>query len=172
MKWAPFIILAVITIVCQTTVVPAFMTIHHIWPDLMFILVVHYALWGPWPDVAIAAWILGLTVDLYSLDRIGLHAFCFGAAAWAILRVRQVLFRDHPMTHVAVTLVFAFGVRWMVGFYDWWCDSGGVSLGSVIWPAFFTALYTAACAPYLLLPLNRLGRWTGLNSPRGYLAGR
>jgi len=171
MKWLPFGILACITIICQTTFVRG-MAINRICADWMFILAVHYALWGPRSDAAIAAWLLGLMVDLSSLDRVGLHAFCFGAAALAIIYVRQAVFRDHPLTHVAVTLVFAFAVRLMVAFYDWWSGPVPGSMGGVFWPAFFTALYTAAWAPYLHWPLIRMGRWTGLKSPRGYFAPR
>lgn len=171
MKWLPFGILACITIICQTTFVPS-MAIHHIWPDWMFVLAVHYALWGPWPDAAIAAWLLGLIVDLQSSDRIGLYAFSFGAAAWAIMYVRQAVFRDHPLTHVVMTLFFAFGVRLLAAFYDWWCGTTSGSFGALFYPAFFTALYTAACAPYLFWPLIRMGKWTGLRSSRDYLAGQ
>ena len=171
MKWLPFGILACITIICQTTFVPA-MAIHRIWPDWMFVLAVHYALWGPWPDAAIAAWLLGLIVDLQSLDRIGLHAFSFAAAAWAIMYVRQAVFRDHPVTHVVVTLLFAFGVRLVIAFYDWWCGTINGALGGLLWPAFFTALYTAAWAPYLHWTLILLGKWTGLKTSRDYLVKR
>ena len=165
MKWISFTIIAALTILCQTTIVPR-MEIQSIWPDWMFILAVHYALWGRWPDVAIAAWILGFIVDLYSADRIGLHAFTYGAAAWGIVRLRQVVFRDHALTHVLMTFVFALAVQVLIGFYRWWSMPAGTSVFSFWWPAVFTAIYTAAWAPYLLWLYGRLGRWTGLLSRR------
>ena len=138
------------------------MAIGSIWPEWTFILVVHYALWGPWPDAAIAAWLLGLIVDFQSADPIGLHAFSYGAAAWAILRIRQVVFRDHPVTHVTVTLVFTFGVQLLIAAYRWWSLSGP-SAGAGLWlSAVLIALYTALWAPILHWPLIRLGKWTGL----------
>jgi rod shape-determining protein MreD len=164
MKWLPFTVLAVVALVCQTTIVQS-MAIHSIWPDWMFVLAVHYALWGPWPDAAIAGWVLGLMVGVSSGDRIGLHAFAFGAAAWAIIHIRHVLFRDHAITQLVVTLVFAFAVQLLVGGYRWWGAGSGAT--SIWWPAFFTAVYTAAWAPYLHWPLLRLARWTGLRSAHG-----
>ena len=161
MKWLPFGILGVIAVVCQTTVVPR-MAIHSIWPEWTFVLVVHYALWGPRPDAAIAAWLLGLIVDFQSADPIGLHAFCYGAAAWAILRVRQLMFRDHPVTHVAVTLVFTFAVQLLIAVYRWWSLSAP-SAGAGLWfSALLIALYTALWAPVLHWLLIRMGKWTGL----------
>ena len=170
MRWVPFIILACVTIVCQTTVVPR-MTIQSVWPDWMFILAVHYALWGRWPDVAIAAWILGLVVDLHSSDRIGLHACTYGAAAWAIIHLRQALFRDHPLTQVAVTFVFALGIQLIVGWYRRWGEQPTV-LDSLWWSAFLTAVYTAVCAPFLHWLLIRLKRWTGLQASRRFQTSR
>jgi rod shape-determining protein MreD len=162
MKWTAFAILAVVTLVLQTTVIPA-MAIHSIRPDWMLILAVHYALWGPLQNAAIAAWILGLLVGLESTapDRIALYALGYGAAAWGILRVRQALFRDHPLTQVVVTFLACLLVQLLAGLYRWWAIGSGYNQ-SVLWPAVFTSLYTAAWAPYLHWALLRLNRWTGL----------
>ena len=173
MKWFPFAILALVAIVCQTTLVQA-VAIRSIRPEWTFILAVHYALWGPWPDAAIAAWVLGLAVDLQSAapNPVGLHAFTYGAAAWVILRIRNVLFRDHPATQVMLTLAFAFAVRLLVGGYFWWRTSGTATGGEIWWEAFLVALYTAAWAPLLHWPLIRLAKWTGLRTTRRFSASR
>ena len=169
MKWLPFAVLAVIVIVCQTTVVQA-MAVGSVWPEWTFILAVHYALWGRWPDAAIAAWLLGLVVDLQTAgpDPVGLHAFSYGAAAWAILRVRQVVFRDHPLTHVVVTLVFALAVQLLIGIYHWWKLAGTPGSEGLWWSALMIAVYTAVWAPFLHWGLIRLGRWTGLRAARRF----
>jgi len=162
MKWLPFIILAIVTLICQTTIVPA-MAIYSVWPNWMFVLAVHYALWGPWPDVAIGAWLLGLGVDLQTAgdtEHIGLYAFLFGGAAWAIIRVRKVFFSEHALTQILVTGAFALAIELLVEVYRQW--GAGVSKATILWPACFTALYTAAWAPYLHWMLIRLRRWTGL----------
>jgi len=164
MKWRAFIILAIVMIVCQTTIVPA-MAIYSVRPNWMFVLAVHYALWGPWPDAAIGAWLLGLMIDLQTVSQaghVGLYAFLFGGSAWAILRIRQVFFRDHALTQLLVTGIFALLIELVVEVYRQW--GAEASTASIFMPALFTALYTAAWAPYLHWLLNRLKRWTGLNT--------
>jgi rod shape-determining protein MreD len=167
MKWISFAILAGVTVVLQTSATP-FVEIQSVRPDLMFILAVHYALWGPWPEAAMAAWILGLVADLQSLDRVGIHALCFGLAAWAIVRIRQIVFRDHAATQIAISFVFTILIQMVVSLYRLW--GTGESRAGILWPAVLTGVYTAACAPYLHWLLIRLGRWTGLRATRGLLA--
>lgn len=168
MRWGVFAILAIVTIVLQTTLVQ-YMAIQGIWPNWLFILAVHYALWGPWPEAAIAAWLLGLAVDLQSLtssSRIGLYAFLFGGAAWAIIRLRSTLNRDHAVTHFLATLFFSLIIEILVEAYRHWGTNAPRWTAGLTWELIFTALYTAACAPYLHWLLIRMGRWTGLRSAR------
>ncbi len=168
MKWVPFIILGVITLVCQTTI-SGIIAIHSIWPNWLFVLAVHYALWGPWPEAAIGAWLLGLAVDLQTLagfGSMGVYAFLFGGAAWAIIRIRSALVREHALTQFLVTLVFAWAIELLSELHRQWRTPAEMLSVAVWWPAFFTALYTAACAPYLHWLLIRLGRWTGLRPAR------
>lgn len=165
MRWLPFAMLALIAIVCQTTVAHT-LAIRSIWPEWTFVLAVHYALWGAWPDAAIAAWVLGLVVDLQTAapNPIGLHAFCYGAAAWVILRLRQLLFRDHPFTHLLVTLILGLGVQCAIAFYySWRLTSTPANLWTT---ALGVAIYTAVWAPLLHWPLIRLGWFTGLRPSR------
>lgn len=169
MRWTVFAILAAITIVCQTTLVQMLftfnLTVGDIDPDWMFVLAVYYALWGPWPDAAIAAWILGLVMDLSSLGRTGLLAFCYGAAAWAIIRARHVVFREHPLTQFLITLLFGLGVQLAVVLYDRWMVENGAVPGA--WrAALLKAVYTAAFAPLLHWVLLRLSFLTGLRPAR------
>jgi rod shape-determining protein MreD len=163
MKWLPFSILAMIALILQTTIAPA-IAIHAIWPDCMFILTVHYALWASWPEAAIAGWCLGLLFDTQTLDPIGLHALCYGAAAWAIIQIRQVLFRDHVVTQFAITLLLAIFVQLTIWIFRSWHGYDGLTWTEIIWPTLFTAAYTAILAPYLHWPLLRMGKWTGLRT--------
>jgi len=173
MRWVPFAILAGVVIVCQTTFVQSVMAYHGIWPQWVIILAVHYVLWGPSPDAAIAAWILGLLVDLQTAapHPIGLCAFSYGLAGWAVLRVRQVLFRDHPVTHAFVTLAYAFAVHMMAAAYYWWKQRIPIDKEE-LWLAFLFAGFTAIWAPLLHWVLIRLQRWTGLGPMRRRMAYR
>jgi len=164
MRWMPFAIVAIMILICQTTIVQV-MAIQSVRPNWMFVLAIYYALWGAWPDAAIAAWLLGLAVDLTSLGnggRLGLYAFSFGAAAWAIIKIRSVFFRDHAVTQFAVTLVFSLAVELVVQGYRHWSVFGAMPESRVWASAFFTAVYTAVCAPYLHWVLFRMRGWTGV----------
>src|SRR5690606_6372078 len=137
---------------------------HWIGPDWMLILAVYYALWGPWPEAAIAGWILGLIVDLFTAPaggRIGLHALLYGASAWGVIRARQVVVRNHPVAQFLITLVFALLIQAAVYFHQRWSSPGAPPPGA-LGAAMASALYTAVCAPPLLWVLNRLGRLTSL----------
>ena len=173
MRWLPFAVLAIVVIVCQTTFVQTLMAIREIWPQWVAILAVHYVLWGPSPDAAIAAWILGLLVDLQTASPhpVGLYAFSYGLVAWLIIRVRQVLFRDHPVTHAVVTLAFTFAVQMMAAAYCWWKQRIPID-NEMMWHAFLFAGYTAIWAPCLQWVLIKLQRWTGLGPMRRRVAYR
>lgn len=161
MRWWTFAILAIVTLLIQSTLAPM-LSIRGSWPDLLFILAIHYALWGPWPDVGLAGWLLGLLMDLQSHGRVGLHAFAFGGVAWAIYYVRRVLFRDHWLTQMLITFVFAGLVRLGVQMYDSIRSGAGPEFSANVAPALGVALYTALLAPYIHWPLIRMHRWTGL----------
>lgn len=171
MRWLAFGILAVLFVVCQTTFVPR-LEVAGTWPNWTFILAVHYALWGAWPEAAIAAWILGLAVDLQTASPypIGLHAFCYGGAAWVILRIRQALFRDHPATYVGITFAFALAIQLLVGLWRLWRVPGEESGPDIFWPSLAIAIHTAVWSLPLHWILIKIGRFTGLRSRRGEFA--
>jgi rod shape-determining protein MreD len=163
-KWIPFCILAAVAIILQTNSHLLPRLLPRATPDLMFLLAVYYALWGPSPHAAIAAWGLGLLLGMHTLDGIGPHALAYGAAAWCILKLRSGIYRDHPLAHFAITLVFALGVQICIGLYRWW-KLGGLS-GAEFWPLLLAAVYTAALAPPVFWLLDHLAPWTGLRHPR------
>src|SRR5688500_10460745 len=139
MKWLPFITLSLTAMVAQT--IARELAVFSIWPDCIFILAVHYALWAPWPDAAIAPLILGLLLGTGSTEQLGLHAFCYGAAAWGIVQIRQVLFRDHVVTQFVITLLSAFCVQLMVWLLRYWSGLEWPGWKGIVAPAFFTAVY-------------------------------
>ena len=174
MKWSTFIVLGAVTLICQTTIAHV-ITIYSIRPNWMFVLAVHYALWGPWPEAAIGAWFLGLAVDVQTMSaggRIGLYAFSFGAAAWLIIRIRAVFWREHPLTQLSLTFVFALAIEMAADLYRHRVDLGATPTSSLFWPTFFAAVYTAAFTPYMHWALIRLWRWTGLRPPASLRAKR
>lgn len=172
MKWLPFLMLLVFTAVLQTTLAPV-LAIGPIRPDWMLLLAVHYAIWGRWPDAALAAWGLGFAMDLCSANIPGqgtaaLHALTYGAAACAILYLRVDLFREHWLTQPAITFVFTWLVHMVIGLVYVKSSTSPTAPGffGLFGLSFLTALYTAVWTPYLLWPLKKLRKWTGLVKKR------
>lgn len=128
----------------------------------MFVLAVFYALLAPWPDACIAAWVLGMLVDLASANgRIGLFAFGYGATALLILQVREVLFPEHWLSHALLTLVGGLLLQVAIATYRSLADTAPA--GSIWGYALLTCLYTVVpWAPLFHGVLSRLWRVTGL----------
>ncbi len=178
MRWLTFGILAGICLVLQTALAPH-LAIAGVRPDWMFVLAVFYAMLGPWPDACIAAWILGLLVDLASANgggygHIGLYAFAFGGTAWLILQVRELVFPEHWLAHTVLTFLGALLVQAAVAAYRSVTMPSGPALATGVWMyGLLTALYTTFWAPYFHWVLIRLRRAAGLRAgaSRGRLHG-
>src|SRR5262245_20646512 len=72
MRWVLFAVALYVVVVLQTAVMP-FLSLHSIRPDLPALLAIHIALAGPSLDALIAAWFVGLVVDLNGAS-FGAHA--------------------------------------------------------------------------------------------------
>ncbi len=164
MRWVSFIILACIGIVLQTTVVHR-LAISQVAPDLMFIIAVHYALHAVSPDAMIAAWILGFMTDLYGPGRLGVYGFAFGLMALLVVQLRDSMFRDHPLTSLFVTLICTWVVHMVAGIHFLLArPEAQRGILDVLLHSTYTAMYTAALAPYLHWFLGRLRSPLGLAS--------
>src|ERR1051325_9348445 len=63
MRWVLFAVALYVVIVLQTALMP-FLSLHSVRPDLPALFAIHIALAGPGVDAVLAAWIIGLVVDL------------------------------------------------------------------------------------------------------------
>jgi len=166
MRWLSFVILAYVGIVLQTTVAER-LEISHIRPDLMFIIAVHYALHAVSPDAMIAAWLLGFVVDLCGQGQLGVFAFGYGVTALFVVQLRDSMFRDHPLTSLFVTLVCTWLVHLLAGIHFLLTHAQAHrSWVEMLLHSTYTAMYSAAVAPYLHWLLGRLRGLLGLASPR------
>ncbi len=170
MRWVTFAILAGLCLVLQTALAPH-LAIGEIRPDWLFVLAVFYAVMGPWPDACLGAWVLGLLIDLESVNgsagygHLGLFAFSFGGTAWLIYHVRDLVFREHWLTHTILTFLGAMLVQSVVALYRSATAPEGTSPATGVWTyAVLTALYTTFWAPYFHWLLIRMRRLTGLRA--------
>jgi rod shape-determining protein MreD len=162
MRWIGFIILIVLAAVIQSTVL-SWIRIHRIGPDLLFLVAVYYLLQASPAEALLAAWAAGLTLDLFSDVRVGTFALSFGLVGLAVIRMREMLFKDHPLTQLVVVLigcelsqVLARAINALLEPSLQW------GLADVLLGALYTALYTAILAPYVLWLLDRFRGPLGL----------
>ncbi len=162
MKWVSFIILALVTVVVQTTIAPRF-ELSGARPDLTLIVVMFVALHVRGVDAITACWLLGLMADLQSCGRPGLLALLYGLAGAGIYLARDAVFRRHALTHVALALFAGLFVHGGLGIY--YLATGGAAAGlgtKVLW----VALYTALWAPLIHALTLKLSPWLGIELPR------
>jgi len=91
----------------------------------------------------LASWLIGLLKDAGSAGPLGLHALLFLGAGAVVLQIRQILFRESPLTQLAVTFVAACWVNLAVAIVVS-LSVGGIPLGVVVGKTLLSALLTAA----------------------------
>jgi rod shape-determining protein MreD len=164
MGWIAFAILTFLGIVLQTSAVPR-LDINGIYPDLLLIVGLFYLLCAPRMDALIAAWFLGLATDLASHGRIGPMAFAYGLVGLGVVRIRDLLVRDHPLTQLFLALPAAWLVQLWGRTYDVLCfGSIGPWFGRAMLQSLYAAMYTAALAPYVIWILIQIRGILGMQA--------
>jgi rod shape-determining protein MreD len=90
----------------------------------------------------LVSWLIGLMKDLGSAGPLGLHALLFLGAGWVVLQIRQVLYRESPMTQLAVTFIAACWVNIAAAIVVA-VTVGGIPLGVLLGRTLLSALLTA-----------------------------
>jgi len=166
MRWIVFAILLYVAIVLQTALVPHIHVLS-VWPDLPLLLAVHLMLAAPAPEAMLAAWIIGLLVDLNSGSypngsNVGASALAYGLAALFVVRIRRHWFRDQASTYFLFTMVCAFAIHalvnlhvlWASGQFHRWKEGLALALGVMF--------YSAGISPYAHWILRRMRVLLGL----------
>ena len=173
MRWVPFVILSCLLLVVQTTLgrVLTFnsASVGTIGPDLLAIVAVFVALHVQAElDAAIAAWVLGLALDLAaaggagSTTVIGPMPVAYALGAWIVYRVREAFFRERMSSRAFLALLFC-GVSHAVWVTAQSLLAGGAATwagyGSLLLQAAALAVYTAALTPLGFWALLRIRKW-------------
>jgi cell shape-determining protein MreD len=180
MRWIPFIILVYLVVLFQSTAgkVLTLTTagLGSVGPDLAALVAVFVALYArSCPDAMLAAWVLGMAVDLTvsggvgAATVVGPMSLAYALAAGALFRIREAFFRERALTQGLLALGFcllAHGV--------WVTAQSLLAAGEVSWSAYGRTLlqaaalacYTAALMPLAHFGLIRCQRWL-LVSPVG-----
>jgi cell shape-determining protein MreD len=165
-RWIPLVILMYVTVILQTTVgqmLSFVCPLGRVAPDLLAIVAVYLALRGVrLSDVLIAAWALGMGVDLTmgggpgGAGVVGPMALAYVIAAGLIYKLRDAVYGENFLTQAVLALVFCLlaHVLWLVGQSVLaWSTQG---LGGMLAQAFGSALYTAVAAPMAMALLKRV----------------
>ncbi len=167
MRWLTFALLAAMTICFQTTLAQK-LGAFGVYPDFMLILVVHYTLHAHNADGLLAGWLMGLLVDLTSVQEQGLVAVVYGLIALAIWSIRDLMFTKHPLTHFSVTFLSCFVVQLVLrGYFIYIGYEAETALISVGLVSLVSAVYTGLWAMPLHRFLLRFSRTLGLRSLKG-----
>ncbi|MFN3166287.1 MAG: rod shape-determining protein MreD [Phycisphaeraceae bacterium] len=166
MNWLTFSILAYAGYALQVALAPLWGIKDH-QPILLLILLVFIGLQAPAMTVAWSAVVLGVLFDAFLPDGlIGPWALGFLAAGYAMVQLRNLLFRDSMFTIAIMTLiagVFALLVATTLQVIRGVPLMGNepaenFSAANQLFSGFFTLLYTAAVAipaGYLLLKMKQ-----------------
>src|SRR6516162_2687347 len=93
----------------------------------------------------LASWLIGLLKDLGSAGPLGLHALLFLGAGAVVLQIRQILFRESPLTQLAVTFIAACWVN-LAAAVVVAIGVGGIPTGVIVGKTLLSALLTAGLA--------------------------
>lgn len=105
----------------------------------------------------LGAWIAGLLKDAAGTGPLGLYALLFLAAGWVVLRVRQVLYRENPLTQISVAFLAGCGINLAAALFVS-ATAGAIPAGLLLSRTLLSAALTALLAPPFLFLLAR-ARW-------------
>jgi rod shape-determining protein MreD len=179
MKWLPFLILAYLMIGLQ-----AGMGGNLRWmgagPNLVLLAVVFIALNAPKEPALLGCLVLGLVHDLVTQQPLGLHALAYALGGMLIYNMQHVVHREHVLTQFSTTLLAGLVAAGLILLHEHLHPPGAAQVvdGSIAVEALRTgsgtvllgALFTAALAPLVLWPLQRLRRVFSFDQARKRLA--
>ena len=99
-----------------------------------------------------ASWTLGLIKDVGSAGPLGLYALLFLGAGWVVLQIRQVLYRESPLTQLGVTFIAACWVNVAAAIVVS-ITVGGIPFGVIFVKTLLSALLTAVLSVPIHLTL-------------------
>lgn len=179
MRWIPFILVAYVVILLQSSLgrmLTFVFQIGAIGPDLAASLAVFVALRArSGLDAMLAAWVLGLALDLAtgggpgSSTVVGPMSLAYALTAGMVFRIREALFRERALTQATVTLLFCLISHGL------WVTMQSVRLGEIGWHDYMgllgqvalVSIYTALLAPLMHYLLSRVERLIVVPATRG-----
>jgi len=168
MRWLSVLILAYLTIGLQTGL-EGIVRLGGGGPNLVLLAAVFIAVNAPRDAALLGCFVVGLMQDLVSQQPLGLFAVAYGLMGWVINALGQIVYRAHPLTHVALALLGSAITLAMIVLAGWLHPptAAAVSAGGAVLPAvrvpvrglLASAFWTAILAPIVLGILHRQRKW-------------
>jgi rod shape-determining protein MreD len=158
MRWLSFFILAYLVLAVQLGL-SGYATWAGASPNLVLPAVIFIAINARREEALLGAFLLGAMQDLLSQQPPGLYAFSYSMVGLFVIGTQPVVYRDHPLTHLFVTLLAALFTGAIALFNDWAYprlhDLPHYAHPAVV-RALVRAVYTALVAPVMLAALVRM----------------
>ncbi|MFP4105289.1 MAG: hypothetical protein ACLFVU_04275 [Phycisphaerae bacterium] len=173
MRWILFIILAYLFVVFQSSLGGVFAffdtPVGTIGPDFVAILAMFVTLRArSRVDVLLAAWILGMAVDITTaggpggLTVIGPMALGYLTSASLLYLVREAVFQERPIAQAFLSLLFvlvAHGVWVSLQSIVAWSQVSWGDYGQMLLRAVGVAVYSGIVGPLVLFGLSAIKTW-------------
>jgi rod shape-determining protein MreD len=163
MKTVTYLILAYLTLGAQIGL-GAYVKVEGAAPNLVMLAAVFIALNAPKEPALLGCFFLGLMQDLLTSQTLGIYALSYGLVAMFVISTQQLVYREHPLTHISITLsasIIATAVIVLHGLFK--LDaSERVALTKLI----YVTLYTTALSPVVLGILQKLRKPFGFQTRR------
>ena len=164
MRWLNFSFIIFILLIVQISLARLFgLGPQRITPNLLFLLALVLAFRVGGGSSLMACWILGLVKDLSGHAVLGCYAGGFALGGFLVIALREWFYVEHPLAIMVVVLLgcvlleqWAFAIEWFKG-YAVMADYRGFCV-----EMFFSALFTAALAPYGQWAVAKLSRSLGV----------
>ena len=173
MRWWTFLILAYVIVAVQLGL-SGYANWGRLAPNLVLPAAVFVAINAKREEALLGALLLGLMQDLFTQSPLGLYAFAYALAGLFVVGTSSSGKRDHPVTHLALTLGAALVVNAVVWFNELVHPRlHGDAAGSApsVWLALAGSLYTAVLGVLVLGVLSRMKKVFAFKG-RSSMAGR
>jgi rod shape-determining protein MreD len=163
MRTAAYLILAYIALGAQVGLAQ-FLSIGGAPPNLVLIAALFIALNAPKEAALLGCFGLGLMQDLLTQQSLGVFAFSYGLIGLLVMATQNLLFREHPLTHVILGFVGSLICMIILIIYDvrWFSSGDRTGAGKLL----AMMLYTTILSPIVLYFLQRIRKSFGFQRRR------
>ncbi len=164
MRWITYFILAYLTLGLQVGLAP-YLRYQGASPNLVLLAVIFIAINAPRDAALLGAFALGVLQDLLTQQPPGLFALSYGLVGMFVVSTQQIVYREHPLTHVSLALIGGLMTTCVILLHGWIHPPAprlmdlNVAAARISPGVEFTrVLYTAVLAPFVLGALQRVKR--------------